>query len=325
MTDTSPVVDGQVHINLLGTVDAAVVAMDAVGVDAVVIDEWWGYDPAGIRLPHYKVGDGAARHLYPFSTEAACRYPDRFAYTAWVDPKDPELDAVMTDIAANPQQVAIRIVLRSDLGDDIALESGVYDKEFELAAELGIPIKVILASTDMTRRLDVLSRAMERHESVQFIVDHCGVVILSAADVARGLKQPKTLELPIAYARLPNVAILWCHAPTLSAEPYPYRDVLAYLRRFVDEFGADRVMWASDPTHNFGHHTWAEALFCVKDTDVISQAEKDLVLGGTARRIFSWPPADSEAGSRALEYTASSWRAQPMQAVKADLHDRRRR
>jgi L-fuconolactonase len=57
------VVDCQVHLNLLGSVDSGVAAMDAVGVSGVVIDEWWGFDADGLRVPHYRLDNGAVRHL----------------------------------------------------------------------------------------------------------------------------------------------------------------------------------------------------------------------------------------------------------------------
>ncbi|HEU5150632.1 MAG TPA: amidohydrolase family protein [Iamia sp.] len=319
----APVIDAQVHLNLLGSVDAAVAAMDAVGVDGVVIDEWWGMDRDGVRLPHYRRPDGTVRHTYPFSTEAVARFPDRFAYTGWVDRDDPALDDEVAAIAANPQQVAIRVVLYPNHGDDQALEAGAYDRLFAAVGRHDVPVKVIVASTDVARRKDLLFPLMQRFEEVRFVVDHCGVILLSAADEAAGLRRPSTLEHGLAYAELPNVAVQWAHAPTLSAERFPFADVEPWLRRFVDAYGADRVLWAGDVTHLREHHTWAEALYAVALAPSLTDDERAAVLGGTASRLYRWP-AGSPTGEPLDDYRASTWREQPMQARRAGLDARRR-
>ena len=71
------------------------------------------------------------------------------------------------------------------------------------------------------------------------------------------------LDAVVDLAQYPNLALKWCHAPArLSGEPYPHRDVLPHLRRVIDAYGVEHVMWASDYTqsrHTFGR-PWAEAV-----------------------------------------------------------------
>jgi L-fuconolactonase len=323
---SSAIVDAQVHLNLLGTVESAVAVMDAVGVQSVLIDEWWGYDSDGIRLPHVRLANGAARHMYPFVSDAALRYPERFAYTAWVDPGDPALDFVVAEVADNPHQVAVRIVLRPDLNEDTAIERGRYDRLLDLAANYRIPVKLIVASADVrspdiARKVSVLKRVIEQNPRVHFVVDHCTVLWLSPRDVERGERRPSALEHALALASLPNAVLLWCHAPTLSHEAFPYRDLFPYLRLLIDGFGASRIMWGSDATHAIGHHNWAEALYCVRTCDVVNDYEREMLLGGTARRVFRWPAP----GIVSKDYLASTWRSMPIQVDRSALHDRRRR
>ena len=71
------IVDSQVHLNRFGSrwretdpnliVDYAVAAMDAVGIDGVVIDEWAEFDPQHRHLPGTVLPNGAMRGQYPFS------------------------------------------------------------------------------------------------------------------------------------------------------------------------------------------------------------------------------------------------------------------
>jgi predicted TIM-barrel fold metal-dependent hydrolase len=93
-------------------------------------------------------------------------------------------------------------------------------------------------------------------------------------------------------AKYPNLAIKWCHAPArLSEEPYPHADTVGHLRRVIDAFGAERVMWASDYTESRPHFTWAQSLHYLLYSSLLSETEKEWVLGRSVRQILSWPRA----------------------------------
>src|ERR1700685_1323819 len=110
---TISVTDTQLHLNRLG-VEPGVAAMNAVGVERVLIDEWWGWDHNQNRMPNYSLPSGTIRYEYPIATEACVRHPDRFGYYAWVDRHDPDLDALVASIASNPYQRCIRVLIRAD-------------------------------------------------------------------------------------------------------------------------------------------------------------------------------------------------------------------
>jgi len=91
-------------------------------------------------------------------------------------------------------------------------------------------------------------------------------------------------------ARHPNLALKWCHAPSqLSGEGYPFADVLPHLRAAIDAFSVQRIMWASDHTQSKTHHSWAEALYYLRDSTALSAEEKEWILGRSARTILNWP------------------------------------
>jgi predicted TIM-barrel fold metal-dependent hydrolase len=121
---------------------------------------------------------------------------------------------------------------------------------------------------------------------VQFIVDHVGID--AYASRAERPSVADAVDALRAYARFPNVAIKWSQAPRLSAEGYPFRDVVEQLARAIEVFGVERIMWGSDYTVTRHHHTYAEALFYLRDSDVLSASEKERVFGATLRRILHW-------------------------------------
>ena len=101
----------------------------------------------------------------------------------------------------------------------------------------------------------------------------------------------RRFEQLLTYAKYPNVAVKWGHAPRLSREPFPYRDLLTQLRRVIDAFGVKRLMWASDFTVTTDNHTYAESLFCLRCSDLLSNNDKEWVLGRSVRKILDWPRA----------------------------------
>jgi predicted TIM-barrel fold metal-dependent hydrolase len=286
------VVDAQVHLNFIGGVEAGLAAMNAVGVDRVIIDEWWGFDEHGARKPSYRLADGAVRHEYPLAVEAAMRYPERFSYTGWVDRRDPDLDSVVARIRANPHQPCIRLVIRPQDGEDAAFRAGDYDRLLAAAQSHEVPVMACVPTLHLPQRTELLVPRFRKFHELQFIIDHCGVLPLSDDDVARNFARPESLDLPLAFAEFANVAIKWSLAPMLSDRPFPYADLLPYLRRFIDAFGAERIMWASDNTQ-IKTSCWAQLLYYLLLTESLSDNEKDWILSKTARNVFALPAAET--------------------------------
>jgi L-fuconolactonase len=287
------IVDSQVHANrilrhwrtasLELAVEAAVAAMDAVGVDAMVVDEWAGFDTEGHMLPgHYGPG-GAWRHDCPFSTEAVARYPNRFAFVARVDESDPELPLLMSTL--RERQGCLGLRLTEGRADVDRVDAGDYKLLFESAEENGVPIFLSVAG-----RPQVLVPWLKRHKNLSFIIDHCGIVFPD--DSVDGPERYDGLRGVIALADYPNVALKWSHIERLSSEGYPFEDLIPHFRQVLDAFGTERVMWASDYTQSrrLSAHptTWSGLLHYLLDADYLSATEKEALLGGTVRTILRW-------------------------------------
>ena len=73
------------------------------------------------------------------------------------------------------------------------------------------------------------------------------------------------------------------------------------LLRVVKAFGKERVMWGSDATQTTGHHSWAESLYYIRDTEQLSQDEKAWVLGGSLRKTLNWPVLEDTTVSPMLD------------------------
>jgi predicted TIM-barrel fold metal-dependent hydrolase len=283
-------VDAQVHLNRLGAnwdhtdnavkVEHAVATMDALGLTAVLIDEWAGFaNPVTKRghLPGYFLPNGAMRGEHPFSDKAVELYPERFAYVARIDPLDPELESLMAGVQSRPGALGLRIVPIPEAGELELYERGSFDPLFASAEHHSVPIFAWFPG-----RSHMLAPTLEKFPKLQLILDHCGL----SRDEGNFAHQ---LDQVCRMARFPNLALKWCHAPSqLSSKPYPFDDVLPHLRRAIDAFGAERIMWASDHTQSKTHHSWAEALFYLRDSVQLSATEKEWILGRSVRAILRW-------------------------------------
>jgi predicted TIM-barrel fold metal-dependent hydrolase len=73
-----------------------------------------------------------------------------------------------------------------------------------------------------------------------------------------------------------------------EAPGYPNGGTNVFLRKALDAFGAERVMWASDISANQTGESWAELLFAIRNNPDLSLREKEHVLGGTTRNWLGW-------------------------------------
>jgi L-fuconolactonase len=301
------IIDAQVHLNQLGadwrtaSIDSAVAtgvqAMDAVGIDRVLIGESHGFDaqyrPLGEELPN-----GAIRSAFPFSERAVELHPSRFTYHVVVDFRDPELDRLTAEVQTRRGANSMRIVPVPQTGAVDSLEHGEFDALFASAERYRVPVFAWVPG-----RAHLLLPYIQRFPELLFIVDHCGVGI---APLRTGGELPVTMQSSLTKSRddrltelgrvyemaqYPNVALKWCHAPgLLSEEDYPYRDVIPLLRQAIEAFGVERIMWASDYTiaRDQNANSWAQCLYYLLDCDQLSGTEKEWLLGGSARQLLNW-------------------------------------
>jgi predicted TIM-barrel fold metal-dependent hydrolase len=266
------IVDAQVHANHRG-LEPSVAIMDALGVTAAIIDVW---PPERTKLPN-----GVNRYTYKFAEEAVSRFPERFAYVVRFDPSDKEVEDQVAQVRQAPNRLCIRIASGLDIK---ALPSGAHEHLLSAAAKYDVPVMIFAGSEH-----GAMQKYIEKFERVQFIIDHVGMAVRLGG-------QPDPLETTIdrliSYAKYPHVAVKWGHAPRLSRQPFPYRDLIAQLRRVIDEFGVKRLMWASDYTVTTDNHTCGESLFCIRCSDQLSETDKEWLLGRSAREILRWPKSN---------------------------------
>ena len=285
------VVDSQVHFGPGGS-NEMLAAMDALGINSVLADEFWGLDSWG---PGYRLANGVLRVTTPTVELAAAQHPDRFAYVQRVDRGDPEVSSLIRMAADAPGNRAIRMLPSLTAEELAAFGDGAYADVFEVASSVGLPVFLYIAG-----HVELMPYYLKRFSDLQFIVDHCGMPMeqgISFLDAQTPEPASEVSELPdtsyfdevLKLAAYPNVALKWSHAQGMfGVSDYPFNGLIPHLRAAIDAFGVQRVMWASDIGGNQTGETWAELLFYLRDCPLLTIDEKAWLLGKTVRSILSW-------------------------------------
>ncbi|WP_428540908.1 amidohydrolase family protein [Rhodopila sp.] len=243
-----------------------VAAMDAVEVDGAVLVSaftMYSYDAS-----------------YAISVRNA--YPGRFALIKPVDPSDPAVVDTIADWAATDGAVAIRIMMRGDVSTDAA-DPGL-NQVLAAAARHALPVNLLCWG-----RLEQAGKLAARNPDTQLVIDHLG------------LQQPfEPPAPPVPFAELPKLLALAEHANivvkitgacTLSQQPFPYNDIWDPLGRIFDEFGLDRCLWGTDWTRAVELLSYQQGVDAFRVSDRLSDNDREVLMGGTLRRVYDWAPS----------------------------------
>lgn len=210
---------------------------------------------------------------------AADSFPDRFAVVGALDPQAEDQDELLGRWRALPHTVGIRVPAAAPTARE-ALAGGGFDAQLSAAERLGIPVCVFAPG-----QFPVLRRIAAERPQLTLVLDHLGLPAPPGMDP--GPEPFASLSELLALAELPNVAVKCSGSAALSAEPYPFADLWPHLHALLEAFGVGRVMWGSDATRVASLHTYRDAVNQFTETAELSAEEKEALLGGTARKLFS--------------------------------------
>ncbi len=245
-----------------GTPERLRIEMDTAGVGRVMMVQtttYYGWDNTFMR-------DSVRR----------CSAWAAGVYT--LDPEHPHSEEIMFALS---ERAGMRALRTYPVGGH---DGGVYDhpatrRMYEAARENGIVINVLLSGV---KYADELSRVLDDYPDVRAVLDHC--ISLKAGEPQFDAK----VEATVGLARHHNLHAKLTFLASGSAEEYPFRDMHAATRRFIDAYGPDRCIWGSSyPTELWAPRTtYAGQLALFQEELGLSAGEKDAILESTAERLF---------------------------------------
>lgn len=137
----------------------------------------------------------------------------------------------------------------------------------------------LLANPDA---LPAIASMCQRFPRTRVVIDHFARVGMS------GQIEPNDLDNLCRLAKSPNVYVKTSAFYALGAKKAPYTDLVPMILRLVKEFGASRLMWASDcPYQVQNDHTYTASIGLIRDhLPTLDDQQRQALLRGTAVELF---------------------------------------
>jgi L-fuconolactonase len=212
-----------------------------------------------------------------YIVDAASLFPDQMCAVIIIDPQAPETPQVMRDCAARGA-VSIRF-FPVNVEDKVAwLTTPASLAVWDLAAELGLIIDMEGPPYDGETLHPVMEMFADRYPQMPIVLDHLFMPDITAPDFGIG-------ERFAGFARRDNISYKFTSLlmDVIREQGFKPEEVM---RRAVDFFGADKVMWGSDIGTSSG--TYKEMVArAIAATALLDDEERRKVLHDTGRRIFT--------------------------------------
>ena len=125
-----------------------------------------------------------------------------------------------------------------------------------------------------------VDKACEKFPDTPVVIDHmCRIG-------ATGAIREQDIKALTNLARHKNVKVKVSAFYALGAKKPPYTDLIPLIKRLIDAFGPQRLMWASDCPFQTVSATYEDSVSLLADKMNLTQAEKDWMLRRTAEESF---------------------------------------
>jgi len=93
----------------------------------------------------------------------------------------------------------------------------------------------------------------------------------------------------VALAKYPNVSVKVSASPSISREPYPFRDVAVHIKRVFDAYGLQRSYWGTDLTNSYAKASYRQRISqFTEELPFLSESDKDWVMGRAIVERLKW-------------------------------------
>ena len=149
---------------------------------------------------------------------------------------------------------------------------------WKTAGDQGLAVCPLINPSDLPH----VDAMCSKFPGVRVVVDHFARIGMS------GEIDQRQLDALCQLARFPDVYVKTSAFYALGNKRPPYTDLIPMIRRLVDAFGGERLMWASDcPFQVQDEHTYADSIALIRDrAEFLSESDKRAILRDTAEQVF---------------------------------------
>jgi predicted TIM-barrel fold metal-dependent hydrolase len=210
-----------------------------------------------------------------YMLDAMRRFPGVFSGVAIVDHGHPYVAGRMKELAAEGVR-GFRLTGWKDPEKYFA-EPGIATM-WRTGAETGLNM-CLLINADA---LPIVDRLCEQYPNTPVVIDHFARIGIDGE-----IRETELANL-CRLARHKKVTVKTSAFYALGKKQSPYTDLLPMIKRLRDEFGSERLMWATDcPFQVEGGHTYQDSVDLIaKHADFLTAKERQDLLHDTAQRVF---------------------------------------
>jgi predicted TIM-barrel fold metal-dependent hydrolase len=231
-----------------------------------------------------------------YALDAAGQYPDRFVPIVVLDAQDPGAPARLREIAAAHSLGGLRIVAPELSEHDTAwLDSDEALGLWRTAADLGLPVTVIIYRRNNAAGRAALLGIAQRFTTLPILIDHVGVTHASTPECRWAASQGWDYSIApppgfgiaeslAAFEALSNVHFKITDINFDRLEDNHY-DAARFVRALADRFGAGRLLWGSDVGQSPA--PYGEKVDRLRQSGtLLTPDERTQLFGSTALRLY---------------------------------------
>ena len=201
------------------------------------------------------------------------RYPGMFQGVCRVNPEDPAAPDQLGELTQEGFR-GVRLSPAADATGDW-IRGPLMPPLWRRCSALKVPMTVLAP----VARMPDLVPLIEANPELTVVIDHM-------ADCP--LDRPDELKLLLDLARYPRVFVKISDLWVLSRQPYPYADAQAQVKRLLERFGAQRLMWATNWPVSLAQLPYERIVALYRDHfGFLTRREHEEILSGTVERV--WP------------------------------------
>jgi predicted TIM-barrel fold metal-dependent hydrolase len=211
-----------------------------------------------------------------YMLDAIARHPGVFSGVAVIDHEQRDLNQTMKRM----HEKGVRGYRLYATADNV--KSWQASKPIEAMFRTGAELGQAMCMLSDPEAIDGIEQLCSRHPQTAVVIDHFSRIGMRTSPTE---EQLKTL---CRLARYPKVYVKTSAFYALGKKLPPYTDLIAMIRRLLDAFGSERLMWASDcPYQVEAPHTYEASIALIRDRlDNISDEDRQNLLRKTAERVF---------------------------------------
>jgi len=211
-----------------------------------------------------------------YMIDAAKRHPHAFRIVGMVDNMAPHPDAAMEKLLKD-KVTGFRIT-PGVYGRDKWLENPGMHAMWKMAAKTRQNMCCLINPEDLAD----IDTWCEKYADTPVVIDHFARVGID------GTIRKDDLDKLCKLARHKHVTVKISAYYALGKKKPPYLDLVPMIRRLIDTFGVERLMWASDsPYQLVGDNTYQDSIALIeKRMEGLSDSDRQWLLKKTAQKVF---------------------------------------